>query len=113
MKTPVPAELVEWVSQDLSANAKVLTFDGWVGLLEGAGLREIVVRTYEINTRNEAREILRRYGCRGMMGVLCRILSLYARSPAYRRLVKEVREGGVTPDNLDEYFGYGVYAGRK
>jgi arsenite methyltransferase len=114
MKTPVPAELVEWVSQDLSANAKVLASDGWAGLLEGAGLREIVVRTYEINTRNETREILRRYGCRGMLGVLCRILSLYARSPAYRRLVKEVREGGgVTPENLDEYFGYGIYAGRK
>jgi ubiquinone/menaquinone biosynthesis C-methylase UbiE len=113
MKTPVPAELVEWVSQDLSANAKVLTSDGWVGLLEGAGLREIVVRTHEINTRNETREIFRRYGCRGMLGVLCRILSLYARSPAYRRLAKKVREGGVTPENLDEYFGCGIYAGRK
>jgi SAM-dependent methyltransferase len=113
IKTPVPAELVEWVSQDLSANAEVLTSDGWAGLLEGAGLREIVVRTYAINTRNEAREIFRRYGCRGMLGVLCRILSLYARSPAYRRLAKEVREVGVTPENLDEYFGYGIYAGRK
>lgn len=113
MKTPVPAELIEWVSQDLSANAEVLTSDGWAGLLEGAGLTEIVVRTYEINTRNEAREILRRYGCRGMLGVLSRILSLYARSPAYRRFVKEVRESGIPPENLDEYFGYGIYAGRK
>jgi hypothetical protein len=41
------------------------------------------------------------------------MLSLYARSPAYRRFVKEVREGGITPENLDEYFGYGIYIGRK
>jgi len=113
LKTPPPPELVEWAAQDLGANAEALTSDGWTGLLEYAGLREIVVRTYEIDTRNEAREILRRYGCRGMLGVLYRILSLYARSPAYRRFVKEVREGGVAPENLNEYLGYGIYVGRK
>jgi len=113
LKVPPPPEVVAWASQDVGANVKPLTSDAWVELLEGAGLREITARTYEINTQNEARGILQRYGCRGMVGVLCRTLSLYARSPAYRRFVKEVREGGVTPENLDEYFGYGVYVGRK
>jgi len=113
LKVPPPPEVVAWASQDVGANVEPLTSDGWAGLLEGAGLREIVVRTYEINIQNEARGILRRYGCRGMLRVLCRTLSLYARSLAYRRFVKEVREGGVTPENLDEYFGYGVYVGRK
>jgi hypothetical protein len=84
-----------------------------VGLLESAGLREIVLKTYEINVQNEARGILRRYGCRGMLRVLGRIFALYAKSPDYRRFVKEVREDGITPENLDEYFGYGVYVGRK
>jgi len=113
LKVPPPPEVVAWASQDVGANVKPLTSDAWVGLLQGAGLREITARTYEINTQNEARGILRRYGCGGMLGVLCRALSLYARNPAYRRFVKEVREGGVTPENLDEYFGYGVYVGRK
>jgi len=113
LKVPPPPEVVAWASQDVGANVKPLTSDGWVGLLEGAGLSDIVVRTYAINTQDEARGILRRYGCRGMLGVLGRTLSLYARSPAYRRFVKEVREGGVTPKNLDEYFGYGIYVGRK
>ncbi len=113
LKVPPPPELVAWASQDLGATVKPLTSGDWVGLLEGAGLREIVVRTYEITTQNEARGILRRYGCRGMLGVLCRTLSLYARSPAYRRFVKEVRQDGVTPENLDEYFGYGIYVGSK
>ncbi len=113
LKVPPPPEVVAWASQDLGANVKPLTSGDWVGLLEGAGLREIIVRPYEINTQNEARGILQRYGCVGMLRICGRMPSLYARSPAYRKFVKEVREGGVTPENLDEYFGYGVYVGRK
>ena len=50
LKVPPPPELVEWASQDQGANVKPLTPDGWAGLLEGAGLREIIVRTSPINT---------------------------------------------------------------
>jgi hypothetical protein len=48
-----------------------------------------------------------------MLRSIFRGLSLYARSPDYRRFVKEVRNEGVVPDNLEEYFGYGIYVGRK
>jgi hypothetical protein len=97
----------------IGANVEPLTSDEWVGLLENAGLKEIVARTYPINVQNETRGILQRYGCRGMLRVLGRTCILYATSPDYRRFVKKVREDGVTPENLDEYFGYGMYAGRK
>jgi ubiquinone/menaquinone biosynthesis C-methylase UbiE len=113
LKVPPPPELVAWASQDLGANIKPLTSSEWVGLLETAGLREIVVKTYEVNVQDESKGILRRYGCGGMLGVLFRMLSLYARSPAYRKFVKEARKDGITPKNLDEYFGYGLYVGRK
>ena len=113
LKVPPPPEVVAWASQDLGASVKPLTSDEWVGLVEGAGLREIVVGTYEINVKNEARGILQRYGCRGILRTLGRALSLYAKNPAYRKFVKKVRGDGITPENLDEYFGYGVYVGRK
>jgi len=113
LKVPPPPEVVAWASQDLGANVKPLTSDEWVGLLEGAGLKEIAVSAYEINTQDEAKGILRRYGWGGMFRVLGRMLSLYARNPAYRRFVKAVREKGITPESLDEYFGYGVYVGKK
>ncbi len=113
LKVPPPPEVVAWASQDVGANVQPLTLDAWVGLLEGAGLREITVRTYKINTQDEAKGILRRYGFGGMLRVLWRMLSRYARSPAYRRFVKGVREGGIIPENLDEYFGYGLFVGRK
>ena len=110
MKTPVPAELVEWVSQDLSANAEALTSDGWVGLLEGAGLSDIVARTYTISVRSEFSGIIKRYGLGSMLRAWCRALSLYRRDPAYRNIIKEA---GATPKNVFEYLGYGIYVGRK
>jgi SAM-dependent methyltransferase len=113
LKIPPPPELIAWASQDLGANLKPLTSSQWVGLLEGAGLEEIVAKTYAINVRNEGKGMLRRYGWGGMLGILYRMLSLYATSPAYRRFVKEARENEITPTNLDEYFGYGLYVGRK
>ena len=113
LKVPPPPEVVAWAAQDIGATVKPLTSDEWVGLLENAGMKEIVARTYAINVQNETRGILRRYGCRGMLRVLSRTLVLYATSPHYRRFVKQVRGDGITPENLDEYFGYGVYVGRK
>jgi len=113
LQVPPPPEIIAWASQDLGASVEPLTVDGWVELLEGAGLREIVAKTYQVNVRNEAKEIFRRYGCGGMLGVWGRVLALYVKSPAYRRFVREVRGGGIIPENLDEYFGYGMYVGRK
>jgi SAM-dependent methyltransferase len=113
LKVPPPPDLIAWASQDLGANVKPLTSSEWVGLLEGAGLGEIVAKTCTINVRDEGKGMLRRYGWGGMLGILYRMLSLYATSPAYRRFVKEVRENEITPANLDEYFGYGLYVGRK
>jgi arsenite methyltransferase len=112
-KVPPPPEVVAWAGQDLGSTVSPLTPEEWVGLLEGAGLKDILVQTHEINTRQETRGILQRYGCGGMVAVFGRILALYARNPAYRRFVREVRQQGVVPDNLEEYFGYGLYVGRK
>jgi arsenite methyltransferase len=113
LKVPPPPELVAWASQDLGGNVEPLTSGEWVGLLEAAGLTEIVVQAFDIDVRDEAKGILRRYGCGGMLSVWARMLALYARNPAYRKFVKQVRGGGVTPENLDEYFGYGLYVARK
>lgn len=113
LKVPPPPELIAWASQDLGANIMPLTSSEWTELLESAGLREIVVKTLTINVQDESKGILQRYGWGGMLRTFYRILSLYATSPAYRKFVKEVRENQITPANLDEFFGYGLYVGRK
>ena len=113
LKAPPPPELIAWASQDVGACVQPLTSDEWVGLLETAGLQDITVRIHPVDVKNETRLLLRRYGYGGMIGSMLRAMVMYVRNPAYRAFVKSVREGGVIPKNLDEYFGYGLYVGRK
>lgn len=113
LKTPPPEEIVAWAAQDLGANILPLTLEAWTELLQTAGLKEITTKTYSIRTQDEERGILQRYGWGGMLSVVGRMLLLYARSPDYRKFVKDVRKSGVTPKNLEEYFGYGLFVGRK
>lgn len=112
-KVPPPPEVVAWAAQDLGANLKPLTPAAWTALLEAAGLSGIVVKTFRIDTREEEKGILQRYGWGGMLGVMGRMLLLYARSPAYRGFVKQLREGDILPANYAEYFGYGLFVGKK
>jgi arsenite methyltransferase len=113
LKTSPPPEMVAWVSQDVGATVKPLQLDEWQALLEGAGLTEIVVRTHPVGARDEAKKLFQRYGFGGMLGIWRRMLSLYTRNQAYRTFVKGVSQAGIIPENLDEYFGYGMYVGRK
>jgi hypothetical protein len=114
LKEPVPPELVAYVKQDLSANAEILTQEGWAALLEGAGLSDIVTEAHMIEMRAETKNILARYGCRGMLGVLWRLLGLYLGDPDYRSVVKDVtQQSRPQLDQLCEYSGYGLYVGRK
>lgn len=113
LKVPPPPELLLWVSQEVGANASPLSSEEWRGLLKNAGLKEIQVETYEINVKDEAKGLFRRYGFAGMMGVMFRMLTLYIKNPSYRELVKKVKKEGVPPKNLDQYFGYGLYVGKK
>jgi arsenite methyltransferase len=110
---PPPPEVVAWAAQEVGANVKPLTQEAWSGLLVAAGLNEITVKIFAVSLQDEAKGILRRYGFRGMAGIVGRMLLLYARNPAYRKFVREIRRTGIVPQNLEEYFGYGLFVGRK
>ena len=113
LKVPPPPEVIAWAAQDVGATVQPLTPDEWQGLLENAGLDQIIKKTYAINTQDETKGILGRYGFGGMLRVMGRTILLYAKSPAYREFVKGVRQSGLMPENLQEYFGYGLFVGRK
>lgn len=84
-----------------------------MGLLANAGLQDITVRLHAVDAQKEARLLMRRCGYGGLIASALRGLVMYIRNPAYRRFVKSVRQGGVVPENLQEYFGYGLFVGRK
>jgi arsenite methyltransferase len=113
LKTPPPPEVVAWASQDVGATVEPLPAEEWKGLLEAAGLKEIVDNVSTVDVSEEAKGVLQRYGFGGMLRSMLRALKLYLRNPNYRDFVKGVKEQGLTPENLNEYFGYGIYVGKK
>jgi SAM-dependent methyltransferase len=114
LKTPVPPELADYIKQDMRMNAEVQTKDGWVDLLQGAGLEIVSAEANAIDMGGEVKGMIKRYGCRGMILVWSRILILYLRDPGYRAFVKEtVSQSGPAPKDLVEYVGYGIYVGQK
>ncbi len=100
-------------AQDVGANVIPLTASEWVHLLETAGLTEIIHKTVNIDIQNESKGILNRYGLGGMLRILGRMLVLYFRNNNYREFVKKMKQSDITPNNLDEYFGYGLFIGKK
>jgi ubiquinone/menaquinone biosynthesis C-methylase UbiE len=113
LKVPPPPELVAWVSQDVGACVQPLTADEWTGLLENAELQDIRTQLYPVDAKQEAKLLLKRYGAGNMLGNILRAFRLYLRNPAYRDFVKSVNQGGIVPKNITEYFGYGMYVGKK
>ena len=105
IKTPPPTELVEYLSRIFGAKGEILTSDGWEELLVGTGLRDMVVRTYKADVLSEKRENLKDF-----LRVWHRALYAYIRSSAFRKFIRVALS---LPKDFLEYWGYGIYVGRK
>jgi arsenite methyltransferase len=108
VKTP-PARVVEYAKRTWDIKSDILTSDDWVRLLEDAGLRDIVVKAYELNARREATQ-LRRYRFEDMFRMFYRTLFLYVKNPAFREYMAERRH---VPEDLFAYLGYALFVGRS
>ena len=104
IKTP-PERLAEYLYHTFGIKGGILSSDGWKELFERAGLRETVVSTHKVNKLSNRWDDLTDF-----LRVAHRVFYLYVRSSAFRTLIKEVFS---VPKNLTEYFGYGMYVGRK
>ena len=110
LKTPVPEAIQAWVTQDMSSHATLMDAEGWAALLEGAQLEDIAVETHALDVKREAIETIQRYGLGHILRAWGRGLRMYLTKPETRGLLSTAAE---IPKNLFEYFGYGIYAGRK
>jgi ubiquinone/menaquinone biosynthesis C-methylase UbiE len=110
---PPSAEMLAWVSQEWGGGGKPHSSEEWLGYLQAAELQEIFSRIYHINMKQESKGIINRYGRGGMLRIIWRMLVMYFKNSAYRKFVKEVKSAGIVPKNIEEYFGYRLYVGRK
>ena len=112
VKTP-PPELVEYLSRGLGAKAEFLTSDGWKELLEGSGLTDMVARTYKTSALSQWTNEIRGLDFEDFSRAWCRFLSLYIKSSAVRKYVKEMWPPPKSVFKIFQYFGYGIYVGKK
>jgi SAM-dependent methyltransferase len=105
-----PQRIVDSLSSTFGPGFAVLDTDGWQALLEGSGARDVAAISHRITALSESRDRLRRLGFQQYARVWLRSLSLARRSPEYRNLPR----GALSdPRELINYWGYGIYVGRK
>jgi ubiquinone/menaquinone biosynthesis C-methylase UbiE len=91
--------------------AKALQADGWIALLEEAGLRQVTGEARPVELPRESRGRIERYGCRGMVRVMVNSLLMLLRDRESREFLRGAT--GNLPQGLMRHMGYGVYVGRK
>jgi arsenite methyltransferase len=108
LKTP-PASLVERVRRIWDIKPDIPTLEDWVGFLDNAGLRDVVVQTYKFDARRESTQV-QRYHLQDMWRMFYRTLLLYVKNPAFRKYMAERRH---LPKGLFEYLGHAIFVGRR
>lgn len=106
---PPPPE-VEATFRDL-VYAQALDVGGWKGLMEAAGLEDVVGSAHPIDVSQESRGRFERYGRWGIVKILLKTVAMLLSDRRSRRFLGG-GVGALSQDLLD-VTGYGVYAGRK
>lgn len=107
---PEPPENLEKIFREL-LYAESVDEGAYVDMMSAAGLGAISSISHKVNMRDEGRGRLQRYGFRGTLGIMLRILKLFLTDRDAWMFVKGGL-GGVSEDMFD-LMGYGIFTGRK
>lgn len=91
--------------------ADSLEAEGWIELMEEAGLRDVVGRSQPVNIPQESMGRFERYGCRGIARAMVRALRGVLRDRSSREFLRDVTRS--MPKDVLRDIGFGVFAGRK
>lgn len=111
IKTPPPAEFVEYISR--ITGAKLEISDDWKKLLESSGLKNIDLRTYKFNALSQFIDEMKYIGLRDFARGWYRFLTQCIKSSAFRKYLKEAWPPKSVFKDYYKYLGYGIYIGRK
>lgn len=105
VKSPPPPGLPEYLRNTVGLQGEILSSEGWLALLEASGIQGITVEIHQVktikNTKDDFADLLRAFP---------RVMNMYLRKPTFRKFIKTSL---FIPDNLLDYFGYGIYTGRN
>jgi ubiquinone/menaquinone biosynthesis C-methylase UbiE len=104
------SEVLEYLGNTLGGFLYARTEEGWEQLLGDGGLQDIVAKVTPVTVGDETRQRFRRQGCRNMPRMWWRFFTVALRNPEYRAFMR----GALSmPDMAFDYWGYGLFAGRK
>ncbi len=110
----VPPEIEESLEAAGFSGAKLITLDEWHALLNGSGLKDIVVQTYHTTARADVIDRMRWFGLGGVLRNIAHMIAFAASSPAHRAALKYYTTlSRHIPKNFYDYYGYGIYVGRR
>lgn len=114
LRTPVPQEVHDFLSGGLFCGAKLETAGYYQDLLQESGLQNVFASTYAMTARGDVLDRAKWFGVRGILTNTCRIVNFSLSSPANRKAIQSILAmQRQMPANLYEYYGYGLFAGRK
>ncbi len=103
-----PAEMKKKMND--FAGSELHTPEGWKKLFMDAGLKNVVARTHKLNMLNEAWDQIRRWDIIEYMKVHYRTWKGIFTKASYRRFMMDALK---LPWSIKDYWGYGIYAGKK
>jgi ubiquinone/menaquinone biosynthesis C-methylase UbiE len=104
LKAPPPQEIIGFLAGAVGFKEALFTVEGWKELLERSGVKQIRAKTYKTESLRDPKEDIK-----DLVRVFPRIVYSLIRRPRFRRFIKMSM---AVPDNLLDYFGYGLYVGR-
>ena len=108
-----PPEMAQWISHT-TGGAMPETSDGWKELLEGSELKVVLAKRLKFSPLSQAINEMRLIGLSQALRGAFRMLSLYFKSPAHKKAVHKLAgEARKMPRSTFEYWGTGIYVGRK
>jgi ubiquinone/menaquinone biosynthesis C-methylase UbiE len=111
LKTP-PPDLVKYLYRIMGAEFPTVN-DGWKQLLESSGLRETAAFVYKTNALSQWADEVRQFEFLDFLRAWGKFLYLFIKSPDCRRFAKEALTFPKSIFSLFQYFGYGIYVGKK
>jgi len=93
--------------------AKFLTCNGWKELLESSGLRDTVALAFKTNAISQWTSEVKQFEFADFIKAWCRYFYMFVKNPEARKFTKEALSFPRSIFGLFQFFGYGLYAGRK
>lgn len=104
LKAPPPREIIGFLDRTVGFKGELFTSEGWKELLERSGMKEIMARAYKTESLSDPKEDIK-----DLVRSFPMVLYSLIRRPGFRAFIKMSM---AVPNNLLDYFGYGLYVGQ-